>query len=132
MSSPIGFAIVVSAILAIIVILGAPFTMIIMGSLNLQDCPAKTYIPIFLIVSGKMLKVYPILHIFGCIRMKKQFLGLYGLLFYIDCILSFFLSKKRLASHQCLHFLIIIAMFFTGSVWVYRTSPDLQVLVDSS
>ena len=62
MSSPIGFAIVVSAILAIIVILGAPFTMIIMGSLNLQDCPAKTYIPIFLIVSGKMLKVYPILH----------------------------------------------------------------------
>ena len=65
MSSPIGFAIVVSAILAIIVILGAPFTMIIMGSLHLQDCPAKTYIPIFLIVSGKMLKVYHILLALG-------------------------------------------------------------------
>ena len=64
--------------------------------------------------------------------MYSIFLGLYGLIFFIDCILSFFLSKKSLASHGCLHFLIIIAMFITGSVWVYRTSPDLQVLVEKN
>lgn len=50
---------------------------------------------------------------------------MYGLFFYVDCIASF---NKSIAKHLRFHFLFIVAMFFTGSVWVYRTSPDSQVL----
>ena len=59
--SPTGLVILLSAALALLIILGVPLTMIIMGSVHHHDCPAQPFIPIFLILSGikssKVLKV---------------------------------------------------------------------------
>ena len=53
-----GLIVLISATLFIIVLIGAPLTMIIMGSLHIHDCPAQRFIPIFLIVSGRLKSVW--------------------------------------------------------------------------
>ena len=59
LSSCVGILILLSAILTIIIVLGIPVSMIVMGSIHLQDCPAQRFIPIFLILSGILtFKVY--------------------------------------------------------------------------
>jgi len=102
------FAIVV-AIISLI-----PIAMIVIGSLNIHNCRAEPYIPIYLIVGG----------VFGILKSLTNF---------------YYRAKHRQRREvegpeanvdpnpfdgvlNC----FLLAWFIAGSVWIYRTSPDFE------
>ncbi|XP_070552897.1 transmembrane protein 272-like [Ptychodera flava] len=90
-----------------------PITMIIIGSIYKDDCPAEPYIPIYLIVSGAF--VLAAFFLSACAGDKKRRL------------VNDDVEDDDSASYGCakclssLISLFLLAWFIAGNVWIYET-----------
>ncbi|XP_070552909.1 transmembrane protein 272-like [Ptychodera flava] len=94
--------------------LSVPITMIVIGAIYKDQCPAEPYIPIFLIVSGTFTIVATLLSIFA------------GMMY--QCQLICCGDEDECATvHSCmlcfygLIGIFMMAWFIAGNVWIYRT-----------
>ncbi|XP_033127106.1 transmembrane protein 272-like [Anneissia japonica] len=91
-------------------ILAIPITMIVIGAMYKDDCPAQKFIPIYLIVGGAFTVVKNLIDL--CERFTRR----------REEGEETQTSKQGACSHLIGCFLF--AWFICGNVWIYGTSPD--------
>jgi len=88
-----------------------PIAMIIIGSMRVDDCPAESQIPIFLIVAGLVLVLKNTLSLVQQIKRYRQ-----------DN------AEDQTKKHPCEGIIdsFLLIWFIAGNIWVYREYNDVQ------
>ncbi|XP_077984538.1 uncharacterized protein LOC144439143 [Glandiceps talaboti] len=108
-------AVLLGGIIIMGIMTAIPITMIVMGALYMDDCPAEKYIPTYLIVGGVFQFVALILSMWSSQKKRSgndDDDGSTGML------------GKCVRVVSALIYLFNFAWFIAGNVWIYRTEPD--------
>ncbi|KAH9489786.1 hypothetical protein Btru_036549 [Bulinus truncatus] len=109
--STVGFTILIGILMAV------PVSMIVMGALYKNDCPAEHMIPIYLIVAGSFGSAKTLFSLFQRCRMSEE---------------EREEDQKRVNPLETIVSCFLLAWFITGCVYIYRIKAEVDFTDTSS